>query len=505
MSPRERRLFIIVFVVLEAAVILPLWVGRYLPLLDLPNHLSAVAIWHFYGDPRFDFARYYQLVLDPLPYWAHYYFVHLLAYVMPFEIGNKLFLTLYAIGFPLGARALARRFGRSDWVSLFVIPLVWNYSLANGFIAFLGGLALLPWALVLVDRHCCRPSGGGALAVWALGTSLYFFHIVPYALFLLLAGLLVLTQERALSPRYFFARMVPVGGSAVIGLFMQRHTGDMRSRSVGRGLYLVFDSVKNNLVSFPKHLIDVLSSSTDEWVMAALGLAWAVWFVSGVYSLVAKRARGERLHDAWPELAFALTLGITLFFARTMMAPVYMYQINGRCAVVAALFGALALRGAPVGWRRALVVIVGAATLVFSFALTRMVRRFATRIAGFDRLVDEIPLHSRTLTLSFPPMDDPDVNVSVFNEWGSYVQLRRGGYNFYNWDQFPLRYRRHLPAPGWDQPATFNFAMHGRGWDYFLTHNEGALSQLTQAAAVGRVRLVDSQGPWKLWQQEGKH
>ena len=126
------RWLIAAFVVSAAAMVLPIWIVKYLPLLDLPNHLTAVAVWHYHDDPEWDFARFYKLNLVPLPYWAHYYTVHLLTYVTrSVEVANKIFLTAYALALPAGALALARRFGRSPWLALFVFPLVWNFNLGR--------------------------------------------------------------------------------------------------------------------------------------------------------------------------------------------------------------------------------------------------------------------------------------------------------------------------------------------------------------------------------------
>ncbi|HEX6835569.1 MAG TPA: hypothetical protein VF334_03295, partial [Polyangia bacterium] len=86
------------FVVCALATVLPIWIAKYLPLLDLPNHLAAVAVWHYHDDPKWDFQRFYDLNLVPLPYWAHYYTVHLLTYVTrSVEVANKIFLTGYAL------------------------------------------------------------------------------------------------------------------------------------------------------------------------------------------------------------------------------------------------------------------------------------------------------------------------------------------------------------------------------------------------------------------------
>src|SRR5260370_24254439 len=176
-------------------------------------------------------------------------------------------------------------------------------------------------------------------------------------------------------------------------------------------------------------------------------------------------------------------------------------MINGRVVVAAALLGALLVRGPVLAWRRWLFLPVVLAGIFYGWDLARTVIRFNRHVRGFDELVETIPFHRRVLTLVFPPLNDPHVNVNCFNQWASYVQIRRGGYNFYNFDEgFPLRYRQYLPAPPWSNADKFDYEQHGSAWDYFLTHNENGLKLLTGPPAKGQVRLVGERGPWRLWQ-----
>ena len=71
------------FAALWICTLVPLWVPRFLPLLDLPNHLDAIAIWHRYGHPDWGYSKYYDLNLIPLPYWGYFFPVQSL---IPMEI-----------------------------------------------------------------------------------------------------------------------------------------------------------------------------------------------------------------------------------------------------------------------------------------------------------------------------------------------------------------------------------------------------------------------------------
>ncbi len=506
---RQEPWLVAAFVALTVGTILPIWIGRYLPLLDLPNHLSAIAVWHYLDDPRFDFAKNYYLNLKPLPYWAHYYSVHLMAYAVGVELANKIFLSAYAIGLPVGALLFARRFGRSPWLALFAFPLVWNFNLAEGFIAYVAGMAMMVLVLALFARYCARPTVLGLFLVLLLGSSIYFFHLLIYMLFLVCAGLLVFTQDKAWHPINLLKRGVPVLACTAIGIWAYKRNSTMGFASIsGSKPEFTWDALDGTFERVPARLLNFLSSQRDEWVVIVLILAWIL--IAATSARASGTKEGERapfrLKDLGPEVCFLACALAALFLPRSMHRPFNWYMLNGRYVPMAALFGALLIRGPVTGWRRWLFVPVVAAGLFYCADLSRMVVRFNQRAAGFDELVAQIPLHKNTMTLVLPPLGDPDINVNCFNQWPSYTQIRRGGYNFYNFNYgFPLKYKSYMPAPAWNHAETFNWEAHSRGWDYFLTHNEGGESApfeiFPKLAQAGKVRLVDARGKWKLWQK----
>jgi hypothetical protein len=497
------RWLVAAFAVSAVAMVLPIWIAKYLPLLDLPNHLAAVAVWHYHDDPKWGFARFYDLNLVPLPYWAHYYTVHLLTYVTrSVEVANKIFLTAYALALPAGAWALARRFGRSPWLALFAFPLVWNFNLGDGFIAYCAGFAAVPLALVVVDRHCAEPTWQRALAVALLGTLTYFFHLLAYVLFLVSAGLVVLAQRRAFEPRLLAVRALPVLSCAGIGAWALRRANDMNfHRVTGAGRDLIYDPVAERLAQIPDRLINFLPGRVDELVLI---VAVACWLALAVTAARTRSDDDDAGAHVWgPELCFVGALALYLLAPRSMQRPFYWHMINGRFVVAIALFAALTLRGPIAGWRRLLLAPVVVGTLVYGIALCGAFREFNAHAAGFDEIVAQIPRDKQVLTLILRPMGDSTVNVSAFNQWPAYVQIRHGGYNFYNFAEgFPLVYKMRLPAPAWSHAEGFDWKAHAEPYDYFLTFREGwEYSPLKQPLADGKVRLVAERGVWRLYEK----
>lgn len=502
---QEDPVRVLVFTALAVATIVPFWIGRYLPLLDEPNHLSAIAIWHYEHDPRFDFDQSYYLNKAPLPYWVHYYACHLLAYLVPVEVANKIFLTAYALALPFGLAALAKRFGRSPWLALFAFPLVWNFNLAEGFISYCAGMAASLWGLVLVDKHCRRPTVLTTLGVLTFGSLMYFFHLLQYMFFLTAAGLVVLAQDAPLRLRNLAERGAPLLGSCAIGIWAYQHEKALGFRSIAGERNFVFDPAGDVMGYSPARLLNFLSGSRDEWVAVALACGWLFLALAAARGRDIEPRRRFSMHDLGPELCFVLAVVCVFFLPRSMRRPFNWYMINGRFVPVAALFGALLIRGDFRGRRRWLFAPVVAAGLFYAIDVGRMIWVFNRHVDGFDQLVAKIPLHRATITLAFPPRNDPEINVDAFNQWASYTQIQKGGYNFYNFNYgFPLRYKRFRPAPLWNHPEMFQFETMGQWWDYFLTHNEGVVTSVfPHLAEQGKVELVGEQGAWKLWRRIG--
>ena len=136
---KKSPLVVVGLVVTMLALLSPIWVGRYLPLLDYPGHLANLFMWRHLHDPALGFDRFYESNLQPIPYWVQYGAEYLLAIPFGEEIAQKLFLSL-AIGlFPLSVAVYAKQLGRDPWLGILAAPLAWNMNTSHGFLAYIGG------------------------------------------------------------------------------------------------------------------------------------------------------------------------------------------------------------------------------------------------------------------------------------------------------------------------------------------------------------------------------
>jgi hypothetical protein len=266
----------------------------------------------------------------------------------------------------------------------------------------------------------------------------------------------------------------------------------------------VRDGLDVTLTSVPERLFNFLPGHADEWILVALA---AVWMTLAITDARRRRLEPPPRHGEGHRWGVELCMlgALLLFLAcpRSMKQPFYWHQINGRFVVALAFFALLTVRGAIGGRRLWLLAPVVVAHLVYMGALGRAFVRFNRNAVGFETLVDRIPRDREVLTLILRPMGDVNVNVSAFNEFPAYVQLRHGGYNFYNFtDGFPIQYKHKLPAPPWSKAEMFDWNAYGEAWDYFLTFREGWESAPMQAPlARGKVELVGESGAWKLYRK----
>jgi hypothetical protein len=489
-AERERKLFRLAFAVLSLATLVPIWTTRFHPLPDLPNHIAAASVWHNYANPDFDFQRYYVLKLGPTPYWGYYLLAHLFAYPFGLDIANRLILSLYAVGLPIGILVLARRFGRSEWLSLFVFPLIWNFNLAIGFVPYCLGLALLPFALDVFDRFCETPTPKNAAWAIALGIATFFCHLLPWGMWLAMAGMLGLVH-RGLSWKQLGARfavwLVPV----VVGVLVMRGGSGYSMGHMARIAWRRYPLLAS-LSEMPTFILDNYTTHDDDYPAIALALLFIVLKVTQSW-------RPIRLHDLRAESCFLVLIVAYFVLPRSILLPMYWWGVNVRFAAPAMIFGALCVTGEMAGWRRALFAGVAACGIALA-AVNGYHWHKADQFFGaaqFSSLAKLPPPRSRVLVLTFAPLKEPEFRQNYAQSYPALFQAFHGGYYPANFDEsFPLAYRQRFPSPGWRNAEDFRWDYHAHYYDYVLAYRQPSFG-------TGHAELIARQDPWTLWKMPG--
>ena len=131
-APSKSRLAALLTVVFAAGLLLaPIWLVAYPPLLDYPNHLARAFVLVHLQDPAFHFARYYRADWGLYPYLGMDLSMLALQRWLAVELAGRVFLSICALAFPLGAGA-----GHAEAVA-HLSPLGWHdlcriYELPDG-------------------------------------------------------------------------------------------------------------------------------------------------------------------------------------------------------------------------------------------------------------------------------------------------------------------------------------------------------------------------------------
>jgi hypothetical protein len=482
------------------ATAVPFWIGRYLPFLDMPQHLALATVLRHHADPAWGFAPHFEVQWGELtPYWLTYLTVHVFAQAMPVETAARVFLTLYALAFPWAGIALGRAFGQPGWVGLLAAPLALNTNLYYGFVNYAAGVVLLLFAIAAFQRQLEEPQRGRAVGLAVLAIALFFAHVQALAL------LLVCAPVQALARRAAWRRALRASISlvpAVAGLlapwaywtFVDPQGSERQFASIQGDPTPRFESLATNLEELPASVAGAFQDGSD-------GLVFAAWAVVAVVGLSRGWRPGEPFRGRLVPALLAATALLGYFLAP--MSIKGQWNINPRFALPAALLVLPALRFASP--RRA-----GAAALALSLTVAANAAwhhaAFDREVGPFEEALASLPRGRRVLALMYEPRGH------VLEKWpylhfGQYAMVRRGGAaggSFAASAPMPVRYRdvKSFPHPGPWRPGDFDPAVHGPCYDYVLVRWTSG-GRPPAAGPSGLREPVFSQGPWRLYRSPG--
>lgn len=488
----QRRIRIAVAVAAAAMMAAPLWIGRFLPLLDLPQHLAITTVLLHHAEPAWQLAQYYEPQRGELtPYWAHYLALEGLGRMMPVGTAARLFLTLYVVALPWASMALARALGRPPEVGLLVIPLGLNGNLYYGFIAFCWSVVVLLWAMALLARQLDAPRRMRAAGLAALSAGLFFMHVQSFAFLLLAGGVLALTGGEP--PWRRALRAWPLLPASLAIFLPWLYLSTTTRPGVDRYFPSLddprakYEAPLERLGELPGNVAGSFQDGSDTWLLAA----WAALVV-----VAALRARGGEDHTV--RAGAALTAAAVVCYFLLPVSIQGQWNIAQRFAWMAALLLPLAIRQPP-RW-------IPAAVVVLSFATAANAGwhhvRFDREVGPFDRALSAITPGARVLGLVF------DSRGEVLERWPylhfeQYAVVRGGGvaaHSFTANAPLPVRLRpdARVEVPGVWHPRDFRYDEHGPFFDHFLVRDPTGLHEL-QIPDDAAVEEVFREGAWRVY------
>jgi hypothetical protein len=487
---------------------LPFWLPGFLPLVDLPQHLAAVSVLRYAGDPAWGFDRFYEVQWwEFTPYWTVYLLLDALSLVMPVETAARVFLTAYALGLPWAAFALLAAFDRPRWGALLVAPLTLNANLYFGFLSYLAGVVGCLGLLALVARQLDDPRPPRAAAIGLLACALFFTHVQALGFLLLSAPVLVLLRPRRSRWRSAVSTLLALGPAALVsGAWVYVQAIGPRSSEPGLYNFGTLDrlgatrrSVATAVADLPSDIAGSFQDGTDTILLGA----WAVGLTALV---VATRSRARAGPTAWWYEHRLESLAVLALLA-DLLLPVAIrgqWNVAPRFAWLFALLCVGALReGGP---RLVQGATAGALALAGLTSLNAVLhhRWFQREARELEPVLAALPPATRVLGLVFDNRGDV-MERWVYLHVPQYAMVRRGGaaaWSLAKSPPFPVREREpgRLPAPDPFRPQEVSIPDHLEPYDHVLTR---AVPPGLRDGLAARTTHVLTAGEWDLWRNPG--
>lgn len=444
----------LVFLALVAGSVVPLWLVRYPPIEDLPQHLAAIRVLHSLHDPAFHLAEYFEVTLSRTQYLAYYLVADLLSYPLGVRLANLVLVTAAVAGTPYALRSLLRALGRDERLALFALPLAYNAHLILGFFNFLAAIPLALFGLALAVHLRVRFTRGRAIALGAVTFVAFYTHVVPFAFLGLGATLLGLGDGVRASVRRLLP-LVPGGLAAVVWTKLSpagQATATAALGADGTGPQPTYASASEALRDLPNWVTDIFQGERD----AQLFLATLALFVLAV-GFGARPSSGdegptpdEALRGSLARrLGVLAPLALVLYFV-TPTGYDWIWPISARFPLLALLF-VVPVLPAP---RRSLGVVLAAAlaltsVLTFVEAGERFVAFERDEVGEFDEALAAIPAGRRVAGLIGDKYSQ-HAKFAAFLHYVAYYQAEKGGavmFTFADFPQSPFRFREENRPP----------------------------------------------------------
>jgi hypothetical protein len=468
----------------------PLWVGRHLPMVDLPQHLYLISVLHRLDDPTTLYPQVFAIRGQLTPYLGYYYLVSALNWLFPLTVANKLFLTAYVVGLPLSLAFLLRSLGRPRWPSLLAVPFAYGDSFGWGFVNYLSAIPLAFLCCAFLVRTLSDSQRRG----WAIGlclslTAVLLFHVQVFAfLGIALPALLLMTsvpddktrKGTLLKPRVL-AILAVVPAALLFLVWVGLRLGEPATVEYGApwkawgpllsAQNLSYKSFAQNWDDLFQVLANILRDQSDRYALYAVGAICIACVVIAALQGASKSPRREGSVERWRMVVLAV-VALAMYIALPFDVRGYMYYLNTRFAHLAA---PLAVGALPILASRFRGYFLGAAaltTLVLAIPLVRGFSAFDDEALSLDRLAPLAGSRPMVMGLIFDTSSRA-VRHPVFLHSAAVIARERGGvpnFTFALTPHSPLKYRGSPPPtfPSEWRPDQFNYQREGLAYQDFL-------------------------------------
>ncbi len=465
----HRLALLLALVVVGGFLIAPVWIVKFPPLLDYPNHLARTFILAHLNDPAFHFREFYAADWGLYPYLTTDVALIGLQKFFAVALAGRILLSLYVLALPLAAWFFVRQANPgNDQLALWSLLASYNVFFLWGFLNMQLSLALCLVVFGLWLRYVRRPG----IALWCLllivVTVLYFTHLMGFGL----AGLIV-SAYALLARRHLRELLLSwLAFAPGIGLHLLSRLGTAKGWSFE---FRPFAEKIDELSAF----MEGFSSRLDQFTVLALAACFlAAWW----------RNREFRWNHPWP----VLTAGL---FGLYWIFP-WSYGVGTDADIRLLPFVFLLLPVvAGIGRRARLLAFVASA--LFLARTANVAYNFVSEqpeLAGLARSFAKTAANARVLPIVEAKEDVPQQRL--YAHFWAYGVIERGWFSPYLFAEkglqpFQIRLDVYSPDGFWDlvynQPP--DWAQVQEEYDYVWAYHVPRFS--AALAAIGQLIYTD--------------
>jgi hypothetical protein len=454
-------------------LLLPLWIVRYPPLLDYPDHLARAFIIVHMKDPAYCFSNFYFTEWGPYPYLGMDLSLIALQHLLPAEVAGRVLLSICVIAVPMAGWWFLRKANPGhDALALWTLLLSYDPFFIDGFVNFQLGLTLCFFALGFWLRYLEKPTTLRWVTVLTLATCGYFTHLITFGI----TGFVVLVYS--LARRLNLRQIVWSWGLFVPGaiMFFLAHI------SLYNGEETQFHSLPQKFFAARAELLHSYSLRLELvtfWVIVVC--IFAAWFGN----------REFHWNSTWFIVFFAM-VGLYLALPNEV-GDTWLIDVR----LIPALF-LLLLGVAKLGRRQRALALV--AVVLFGMRMVDIVRHFRSQqpaLLNMEQAIQILPRNIRILPVINRDIVNDDLLHQAYAHFWAYAIIQRGALAPYLFDlkgQTPLRINKEGYVPYDPETRPPNWKEVCSNYDYVWTYDTDYYSRYlltfgTEVYHSGRLRL----------------
>lgn len=476
------RLFLAI-VLLSVA---PLWIGGYLPMVDMPQHAAQITALREIWQGNESFTRLFEINWFT-PYLLGYLVFAGLAMVMPITVAAQLLVSASLVALPVLTGRLLRTAGADERWKWLAIPCSFSFAFYWGFLSFIVAAPLALLFLIRTIRFVEQPTLKGGILLALFANLLFFCHIIVLG-FASLVAFGYIAGKHYRNFRALLLQSLP--NAAVVPLLAVWFVVTLRSEAAVQDGVMIYGAVLERL-----HQL-LLQPAGHE------GFSWLTPLISVSVFLLPLLAgcTFSRRPERW--LPFVLGLLVFMVAPRYVFSTAFFFQRLGVFLVPLWLMAWEPPRATArrLDWAAIAVVLLWSFTTIGRFAA------FARETESFRNVVAAVEPGRRVASMVYDRASPYFATPVYLNFPAWYAGTRHGivDFNFADFISMMVRYRKdagpRMTEPLAWSPTYFDWRENGgEQYDYFIVKASFDVSAAIFKEQRGSVELVTRSGWWWLY------